>query len=799
MRKSIITTQGSGAVLVLALFVGNVLNFVFNAYLGRVLEFHHFALVTLINTLSYLLLVVASALSATTNHEVSFLTARYTKLKAYVFHKNIKKQWLLGSMLCAFIVVIASPFLASFFRESSATPILLFSPAVVIALILAIDRGYLTGALKFKAVGALIAVEAISKLILAVAIVMAGFPQWAYLSIPLSLVMAFIAAQLFLLKSERPVSESGKVSYQFPKRFFAAALVTSLSSIAFLSVDVLLAKHYLDPTLAGQYGLLSLVGKIIFFIGALLNTFMMTMVTRAVGEHKNPRPVFYKIFLGTSLLSMSAFVIVGPFGNVFVPMLFGARAAAIVPYTTLYTLAILLFTLANSVVIYRLARRQYIFPFMAVAASIIMAVSIVFFHDNIRQIINAVLIVSTFNFVVLMLLDIAIDHGRNLIRWGVDLVDLFFPLPSTRVLAQGKKRILIFNWRDLQHRESGGAEVYISEIAKRWAKSGHRVTLFCGNDGKSARFEVMDNIEIIRRGGFYFVYFWAFWYYIIKFRNKYDVVIDCQNGIPFFTPLYVKEKVFCVVYHVHQEVFKRALPSPIAWFAGFLEREIMPYAYRSARFIAISESTREDMQKYGIVGQGIDLVYSGIDIDILTPGQKASKPLILYLGRLKAYKSIDVLIKAFKKITKNIPDARLVIAGGGDEKHKLQQLTVSLGLKERVIFTDKVSEEKKLSLLQKAWVFVYPSMMEGWGISALEANACATPVVASDVPGLRESVRNPHTGYLVEHGNVNKFARRIEELLTDHKLRNKMSKNAVSWAAQFSWQKSYRNFTKLIT
>ena len=165
---------------------------------------------------------------------------------------------------------------------------------------------------------------------------------------------------------------------------------------------------------------------------------------------------------------------------------------------------------------------------------------------------------------------------KFLIRIGVDFIEIFQPLPKKTAVSPKAKQILIFNWRDLKHRYSGGAEVYLHEIAKQWVKMGSKVTLFCGNDGKCKRYEIIDGIEIIRRGGFYFVYIWAFLYYMLRFRGNYNVILDCENGIPFFTPLYAKEKIFCLVFHVHQEIFRRCLIKPLAAAVSFLEKKIMP-------------------------------------------------------------------------------------------------------------------------------------------------------------------------------------------------------------------------------
>ena len=158
----------------------------------------------------------------------------------------------------------------------------------------------------------------------------------------------------------------------------------------------------------------------------------------------------------------------------------------------------------------------------------------------------------------------------------------------------------------------------------------------------------------------------------------------------------------------------------------------------------------------------------------------------------------EVLIKAFKAVSEKIPATRLVIAGSGEEEGVLKHLAKKLGMQENVEFMGPVSEQGKIELFQKSWVFVNPSMMEGWGITTIEANACATPVVASDVPGLRDSVRNPHTGYLVKHGEAELFAEQIIELLRSEKLRMRIGENGLRWARNFDWNITSKKFLQVI-
>jgi glycosyltransferase involved in cell wall biosynthesis len=171
---------------------------------------------------------------------------------------------------------------------------------------------------------------------------------------------------------------------------------------------------------------------------------------------------------------------------------------------------------------------------------------------------------------------------------------------------------------------------------------------------------------------------------------------------------------------------------------------------------------------------------------------------VVYLGRLKFYKSIHVFIRAAKEVLEKVPDAEFVIAGYGEEEWPLRKLAKELKIQDKIRFVGKVSEQEKIKLYQKAWAFVNPSFMEGWGITSIEANACGTPVVASNVPGLRDAVLNPSSGFLVPYGQVDAFAEKITLLLTDTNVRDTMSKKSIEWAKKFDWQKSADEGLKII-
>lgn len=353
-------------------------------------------------------------------------------------------------------------------------------------------------------------------------------------------------------------------------------------------------------------------------------------------------------------------------------------------------------------------------------------------------------------------------------------------------------KILIFNWRDPKHSWAGGGEIYIFEQAKRWVKMGHEVTVFCGNDKekKLLSFEIVDGIKIYRKGGRYTVYIWAIWYYFQVLKEKIDIVIDVQNGIPFFTPFFSRLPKISYVYHIHGNQFFYELPKPLSYIGYGIEKFIFPVLYQKVPIIAISETTKQELVKIKFPKKDISIVYSGIDgaKGLIKTSKKFSHPTILYLGRIKKYKRVDLLVHIFPKILEQVPKARLVIAGWGTEASILVDLVMKSPLRKKITLVGPVSNTEKKLLLSKSWLFVNPSIGEGWSIAVIEANLHGTPAISFAVPGLTESIKHGKTGLLAK--NEKDFINKICKILTNPTLREKLSKNAKIWAASFSWDRS---------
>jgi glycosyltransferase involved in cell wall biosynthesis len=182
-----------------------------------------------------------------------------------------------------------------------------------------------------------------------------------------------------------------------------------------------------------------------------------------------------------------------------------------------------------------------------------------------------------------------------------------------------------------------------------------------------------------------------------------------------------------------------------------------------------------------------------VDTDWFVPDSttpRTETPTFLYVGRLKRYKGIDSLLEAMSLLRDSGVDATLQIVGRGDDSDRLQRISRQMGLSRCVQFLGFVDEDRKRNLLRQTWAVVFPSAKEGWGIVNVEAAACGTPAIASDSPGLRESVRDGQTGILVPHGEVQALADALTRVATDPDLVADLGRNARQFAETLSWERA---------
>lgn len=217
------------------------------------------------------------------------------------------------------------------------------------------------------------------------------------------------------------------------------------------------------------------------------------------------------------------------------------------------------------------------------------------------------------------------------------------------------------------------------------------------------------------------------------------------------------------------------------------------------RVICASQGEKEMLcALYGVPPAKVSIVPCGVDVDTFKPASRAAArsqlglpavgPVILFVGRIEPLKGIDVLLRAVSHLDGDF--RALVIGGDGKDlarKRELAALSTQLGREEKVAFLDAVPHDQLPLYYNAADVCVVPSYYESFGLVAVEAMACGIPVIASRVGGLKETVQDGQTGYLVPWLCPEPFAERLELLLNNDALRRSLGREARTAAERYRW------------
>lgn len=366
--------------------------------------------------------------------------------------------------------------------------------------------------------------------------------------------------------------------------------------------------------------------------------------------------------------------------------------------------------------------------------------------------------------------------------------------------------ILKFSWRGPGHPNFGGAEIASHEHSKAWVKQGHKVVLYTSSYKGAKKREYIDGVEVIRDGWQIFgVHVKAFLWYFFADHPKFDIVVDEIHGIPFFTPLYVSSKRLVYIHEVAKEVWSlNPWPMPFklipTFIGGLLEPLTFVCFYRNENFMTVSESTKKDLIDWGVNPRKITIIYNGVNLIKIKNSRKKSK-IAVYLGAIAKDKGIEDALKTFSKMSDIEPGWKFWVIGkcGEDYMMHIRRLVEDLKLNSKVKFWGFVSDQKKFSLLAKCSVLINPSVREGWGLVNIEANSVFTPVVAYDVPGIRDSVQNEKTGILVEKVmGSDALASAAMKLVNDKRKYKRFQQSAKKWSEKFAWKNATQSSSMLL-
>ncbi len=360
-------------------------------------------------------------------------------------------------------------------------------------------------------------------------------------------------------------------------------------------------------------------------------------------------------------------------------------------------------------------------------------------------------------------------------------------------------RILVVNWQDRLNPDAGGAEEHLHQVFGRLARRGHRVTLLCSGWNRSDPSAEIDGIRVHRAGRRYTFNMAAPFCRERRLSGeRFDVVVEDLNKVPMLSPVWAPAPVHLLLVHhlFGTTAFREANPGLAS--ATWLFERIIPSVYRGLPCVAVSESTRDDLIQRGLSAADITVIRNGVELDRLQPAEaRYASPGIVYLGRLKRYKRVDLILRAVARLRERGIQVNTIVAGKGDARTGLEAAARSLGIADRVRFAGFASEGEKAELLSRSWAHVLTSPKEGWGIVSMEASACGTPSVVSDSPGLRDTVRHGETGYIVPHGDVDALAEALMRVMRP-KNRDRLGRAARLMAEEHSWRAAADSFEALI-
>jgi glycosyltransferase involved in cell wall biosynthesis len=346
-----------------------------------------------------------------------------------------------------------------------------------------------------------------------------------------------------------------------------------------------------------------------------------------------------------------------------------------------------------------------------------------------------------------------------------------------------KLRVVFIAWRDTSHPQAGGSEVVVDRLALGLHERGHDVLLLAGAPTTAhpyAAKPIGGRFGQYARAPFEFA----------RHAHHADVVVDVENGIPYFAPMWQRAPVVCLVHHVHTEQWAMQFPRPLAAVGRWLESTAMPRAYQRADFVSVSPSTTEGLVGLGVERERITTIEMGCE-PVPVTGARSPTPRFLVLGRLVPHKRVDRALALWPRVRAGT-GGELVVVGDGPETGRLRAMAGS-----GVTFTGQVATEEKGRELGAAWALIHPAHHEGWGTVVMEAAGAGVPTVAYDVPGVRDSVVDGATGILARDDDA--FVEAWIRMGTDDAFRDQLSRAARARAAAYTWPNAVDAFESVIS
>ena len=363
-------------------------------------------------------------------------------------------------------------------------------------------------------------------------------------------------------------------------------------------------------------------------------------------------------------------------------------------------------------------------------------------------------------------------------------------------------RILIVSLRGPTNAERrGGAQDYVRAVASPWTRAGHEVTILSAQErlpdgSQPPDSEIVGGLRVIRVGspGSRVRPLVA---EASRRAASADVVVENIMAFPLLLPWRLRDvPLVAVKHHFQGETFLRSQGLLKGTFGRAMEDVLQPLAYRGVPLVVPSRKTAEHVGTQWVGHRApLHVIPPPVELAGVAAGDPSEVPTIVYLGALHlSRKRVDHLLTAFESVREAVPNARLLIAGDGPDRARLEAQAQASGAAVR--FLGFVSDKEKAELLQRAWVFASPSLKEGFGITWIEAGAAGVPVVGYEVEGL--DTVDESCAIMVEPGDVGALAGGLSRVLTDPALRQRLGAAARANAVRFDPDRASEAFLDVV-
>ena len=360
--------------------------------------------------------------------------------------------------------------------------------------------------------------------------------------------------------------------------------------------------------------------------------------------------------------------------------------------------------------------------------------------------------------------------------------------------------IIWLSWKDIHHPQAGGAELVTDQLCRRAAADGHKVTIITSRPKGAAASENINGYKVLRAGNRYTVYWHAWRTY--RRQPKPDIVIEEVNTVPFFARFYTRGTRRIMLFHqLSRQIWFYEFFKPLA-LIGYWAEPIYLRIARSNQVIAMSPSTKADLQKYGYHNSDIQIISEGIaitPIKSLSKVKKDARPSIIAYGSMRPMKRTMHVLRAFEKAKPQLPDLRLTIAGRSNSDYGQSVLRAAKDSQYAgdITIVDSPSQADLLPLLRSHHYIVAAAVKEGWGLTITEAASQGTPAIAYDIDGQRDAVFGGQAGLLVRP-DTNSLAAAMVRAFGKDTDYPALQKAAWDMSKQINFDNSHKDFLRVI-